>query len=63
MGDEREKDGLAGDKVVEAGRGRGKYYVMEAGGGGGGVQISRWEAEPNQTLLSRNSRTELRKDQ
>lgn len=61
MGDEREKEGLAGDKAVEAGRGRGKYYVMEAGGGRG--QISRWEAEPNQTLLSRNSRTELSKDQ
>lgn len=58
MGDERRKDGLAGDKAVEAGRGQGKDRVTEVE-----RQISRWEAKLSQTLLSVKGGTELRKGQ
>lgn len=47
LGDERRKDGLAGDKSAGAERRRGKYGVIKVKG-----QISRWKAQLSQTLSS-----------
>lgn len=57
------REGWVSGGQGSGGRKRKRKVLCHGGRWGGGGQISRWEGEPNQTLLSRNSRTELRKDQ